>query len=101
MKLPSAIQKDTVSFPGSDNFETHTGHLVFYFNLISPSLVSGNAKQKMRGQGVSLKPSRAALAFPCTVHWETPCGMRHSFAGTESVKLYFKIKKKVIRRQHL
>lgn len=49
VKLTPAILKNTISFPGPDNFETCTGHLVFYFNLISPSLVSGNAKQKMRG----------------------------------------------------
>lgn len=38
------------------------------------------------------KPLKAALAFPFTVHWETPCGVRHSFADIETVKLYSKIK---------
>ena len=37
------------SLPRPHNFEIHTGHLVFYFNLISPSLVSGSVKQKIRG----------------------------------------------------
>lgn len=42
---------------------------------------------------MSREPLKAALAFPFTVHGETPCGVRRSFAGIESVKLYSKIKK--------
>lgn len=77
VKLTSAILKNTISFPGPDNFETCTGHLAFYFNLISPSLISGNSKQKIRGHTVICRSLKAALACPFTVHWETPCDVRH------------------------
>lgn len=68
----SVILKNTISFSGPDNFETHTGHLEFYFNLISPSLVSGNTKQ-MKGREWSI------------CHWKLPWLFPSQYTGRHHV----------------
>jgi hypothetical protein len=33
------------------------------------------------------KPLKAVLDFPFPVHWEMPCGARHSFVGIKICKI--------------
>lgn len=92
VKLTCAIPKNAISFPGPDHAETHTGHLVFCFNLISPPLVSGNLQQQQtRGPERVVSHGKSLPGFSA----HTTLGVRCSFAGRESVKLYSKIKKKI------
>lgn len=49
---------------GPGNFETHAGHLVFYFNLISPFVVSGSTKQKIRSMEWGISHWKLPWLFP-------------------------------------
>lgn len=62
------------------------GHLLFCFHLSLPFVGFTQHKAEDAETQRGTRALDAALGSPFTVHWDMPCGARHSFAGIKICK---------------